>query len=131
MYKLGPSNLTDLLQASQEEVLRGIARTCAVEDIYDLAGTATDQWVTGMNEKFLPYGVTIHHFTVRAVHIPEQMAKDFEDKTLYESRTVEKQVQLESDTMKMGNEEDLSKLQEECDNAKMAAEEQAIGATHL
>merc|ERR1719482_2295836 len=54
------------------------------------------------------------------------MAKDFEDKTLYESKTIEKQVQQESDRLALNNEEARQKLKEECENNRMAAEEQAV-----
>jgi len=126
VYGLGPEKLDDLLRASQEEVLRQVACSMPVEQIYDLHGANTDEWVKKMNEGLEPYGVQIHHFTVRNVQIPGDMAKDFEDKTLYESKTLEKKVQQESDRLKLNNEEARTKLKEECDNARMAAEEQAV-----
>mmetsp|Transcript_3461 Transcript_3461/g.6785 ORF Transcript_3461/g.6785 Transcript_3461/m.6785 type:complete len:480 (-) Transcript_3461:100-1539(-) len=126
VYELGPEKLDALLRASQEEVLRQVAFTIPVEHIYDLHGTNTEEWVKSMNVSFKPYGVMIHHFTVRNVQIPQDMAKDFEDKTLYESKTLEKRVQQESDRLKLNNDEAREKLKEECENARMAAEEQAV-----
>lgn len=126
IYGLGPEKLDSLLRASQEEVLRQVAFTMPVENIYDLHGSDTEGWVRTMNKNFEPFGVVIHHFTVRNVQIPSDMAKDFEDKTLYESRTLEKKVQQESDRLNLNNEEERQKLKEECENARMAAEEQAV-----
>lgn len=126
IYGLGPEKLDSLLRASQEEVLRQVAFQIPVENIYDLHGHDTQNWVSDMNKNFEPFGVVIHHFTVRNVQIPGDMAKDFEDKTLYESKTIEKQVQQESDRLALNNEEARQKLKEECENNRMAAEETAV-----
>jgi len=126
IYGLGPEKLDSLLRASQEEVLRQVAFTIPVEKIYDLHGHETEEWVKKMNSQFSQFGVTIHHFTVRNVQIPSDMAKDFEDKTLYESKTIEKKVQQESDRLTLNNEEERQKLKEFCENDRMAAEEQAV-----
>jgi regulator of protease activity HflC (stomatin/prohibitin superfamily) len=125
-YGLGPEKLDSLLRAAQEEVLRQVSFEIPVENIYDLHGTDTEEWVKRMNANFEPYGVRIHHFTVRTVQIPGDMAKDFEDKTLYESKTIEKKVKQDSDRLNLNNEEACQKLKEECENARMAAEEQAV-----
>lgn len=82
--------------------------------------------MTKMNANFANYGVTVHHFTVRNVQIPGDMAKDFEDKTLYESQTMETKVQQEADRLNLNNEEERLRLKEECENTKMAAEEQGV-----
>jgi len=126
VYGLGPEKLDSLLRAAQEEVLRQVAYNQPVESIYDLHGTDTKDWVTALNANFEKFGVVVNHFTVRNVQIPGDMAKDFEDKTLYESRTVEKKVQQESDRLNLNNDEARQKLKEECENARMAAEEQAV-----
>ncbi|CAK0795066.1 unnamed protein product [Prorocentrum cordatum] len=76
-----------------------------------------------MNAKLETFGVKIHHFTVRKVRIPQDMAADFEEKTLYESKTLEKQMQQERDRLHLDQSEAKMKLEEECENAKMAQEE--------
>jgi len=126
VYGIGPEKFDDLLRATQEEVLRQMAVAIPVERIYDLHGSDTDDWVKAMNDNFAQFGVKVHHFTVRNVSIPADMAQDFEDKTLYESKTKEKTVQQESDRLTLNNDEAQSKLREECDNARMAAEEEAV-----
>lgn len=126
VYGIGPEKLDDLLRASQEEVLRQMASEIPVEQIFDLHGANTEQWVEALNAKLGQYGVKIHHFTVRNVQIPKEMAADFEAKTLYESKTLEKKMQQESDRLQLNNEEEQQKLREECDNSRMAAEEQAV-----
>lgn len=125
-YGLGPEKLDSLLRAAQEEVIRQVAFQIPVGSIYDLHGHNTGEWLKGINQTFEPYGVVVHHFTVRNIQIPTDMAQDFEDKTLYESKTVEKKMQQESDRLTLNNMEARQKLQEECDNARMAAEEQAV-----
>merc|ERR1712008_461170 len=85
-----------------------------------------EDWTKRLNQTFEQYGVEIISFTVRNVQIPIDMAKDFEEKTLYESRTIEKKVQQESDQLNLNNDEEQQKLREECDNARMAFEEQAV-----
>lgn len=126
VYGLGPEKLDELLRCSQEEILRTMAYDTPIEKIYDLHGADTSQYVDEMNKSFEPYGVLIHHFTVREVKIPEDMAKDFEDKTLYESKTTEKIVEQKSAQLDMANDEDKTKLREEHDNLNMAAREQAV-----
>ncbi|CAK0835431.1 unnamed protein product, partial [Prorocentrum cordatum] len=63
---------------------------------------------------------------LRNVSIPADMAKDFEDKTLYESKTKESEMKQECDQLRLDNAEALHKLREECDNILMAAEEQQL-----
>jgi len=126
VYGLGPEKLDSLLRASQEEVLRQVAFEIPVEKIYDLHGVSTETWVQSLNKNFAPYGVEVHHFTVRNVQIPTDMAQDFEDKTLFESKTIESKMQQDSDRLALGNDEERQKLKEECENARMAAEEQAV-----
>mmetsp|Transcript_133758 Transcript_133758/g.427650 ORF Transcript_133758/g.427650 Transcript_133758/m.427650 type:complete len:474 (-) Transcript_133758:359-1780(-) len=122
VYKLGPEKLDDMLRAHQEEFLRELVGNTMVKDIYDLRDADTDNWLEKMNKDFDKYGVLIHNITVRNVKIPSQMAQDFEDTTLYESKTVESQMKQESDRLNLNNEETLTKLRDECDNARMAAE---------
>lgn len=126
VYGIGPEKLDDLLRASQEEVLRQMASEIEVENIFDLHGVTSEQWVTALNDKLNQYGVKIHHFTVRNVKIPRDMAGDFEAKTLYESKTLERKMLQESDRLQLNNDEEQQKLREECDNARMAAEEEAV-----
>jgi len=126
IYGIGPEKLDDLLRASQEEVLRQIVNETDVEHIFDLHDANTAQWVDLLNSQLNKFGVRIHHFTIRNVAIPADMAKDFEAKTLYESKTLEKKMLQESDRLKLNNDEEQQKLREQCDNARMAAQETAI-----
>jgi len=128
IYTLGPEKLDDLLRASQEEVLRHWCFETPVANIYDLHGNSDDA-VARMNKTFETYGVRIHNFTVKHVSIPPDMAQDFEEKTLYDSRTIEIQHKQESDKLHLNNEEARLKLKEECDNLRMATEEQTITKT--
>jgi len=125
VYSIGPEKFDDLLRASQDEALRQMANETLVENIYDLHGANTDHIVKELNAKFEKYGVLIHHFTVKNVRIPPDMAQDMEDKTLFDSKTTMKHMKQESDRLKLNNDEGKQKLKEECENAKMAAEQQA------
>lgn len=126
VYRLGPEKFDDLLRAAQEEVLRVQTSKIPVESIFDLHGAITTEWVGELNNQFNSYGVKIHHFTVRSVSIPRDMAQDFEDKTLYESQTLEKEMLQEMNRLNLCNDEARQKLREENTNAKLAAEEQTI-----
>lgn len=128
VFSLGPQKLDDLLRASQEEVLRQLVYETKVENIYDLHGAKTDEFVKLMNEQFNQYGVTIHHFIVEEVQIPEKMAKDFEDTTLYEAKTHERKMKQDYDKMNLNHEEGKQKLNDECDNKKLATEQQNLTA---
>jgi len=124
VYSIGPEKFDDLLRASQDEALRQMANETLVENIYDLHGASTAHIITDLNTKFEKYGVKVHHFTVKNVTIPADMAQDFEDKTLFDSKTTMKHMKQESDRLKLNNEEGKQKLQEECENTKQAAEQQ-------
>lgn len=126
IYGLGPEKLDDLLRASQEEMLRTMASKVMIADIYDLHGESTTDFVGNLNEYLSEYGCRVHHFTVRDVFIPAAMAGDFEDKTLYESKTAEKMMEQEMNRLNMDNEEARQKLREECENKRMAEEEKAV-----
>lgn len=129
VYGIGPEKLDDLLRASQEEVLRQMAGETDVMDIYDLFGSAkTKPYVDIMNKDFQEHGVKVLNFTVRNVRIPGNMARDFEDKTLYESKTMEANMQQESDRLDLDNQEECLKLKETTDNMRMAAEAEAVTA---
>lgn len=125
VYSIGPEKFDDLLRASQDEALRQMAMETVVSKIYDLHGADTDHIIKDMNAKFEQYGVHVHHFTVKNVTIPPEMAADFEDKTLFDSKTTMKHKQQAFDRLKLNNEEGKEKLREECTNAWRAAEQQA------
>lgn len=125
VYNIGPEKFDDLLRASQDEALRQMASRTEVQNIYDLHGTSTTDILTELNTKFEKYGVVIHHFTVKNVTIPENLANGFEAKTLMDARTTKRDAQTKSDHLKLNNEEGIAKLREECSNAKMAAQQQA------
>jgi regulator of protease activity HflC (stomatin/prohibitin superfamily) len=133
MYNVGPAKFDDLLRSHQEEVLRQIAIETPVENIYDLNGYSEgntkgrfQDFVDKMNVNLENYGVKIHNFTVRKVTIPPDMAKDFEEKTLYESKTLEKQMEQVRNRLHLDQSEAKMKLEEECENAKMALEESQV-----
>lgn len=126
VYQLGAMKLDDLLRAAQDESLRQMAMETNVEDIYDLHGTNTQHIIDEMNEtKFNKFGVHIHHFTVKNVTIPLEMANDFQEKTLFDSKTSMQHMKQTFDRQRLNNEEGKQKLREECDNARQAAEQQA------
>jgi len=127
VYNIGPEKFDDYLRASQDECLRKLAMETLVENIYDLHGKheETNVIVEQLNEKFQKYGVKVYHFTVKNVSIPPKMAAEFQEKTLFESKTTEKHVEQGLTKLKLNNDEGKQKLREECDNKRMAAEQQA------
>jgi regulator of protease activity HflC (stomatin/prohibitin superfamily) len=140
IYNVGPEKFDDILRSTQEETIRQIASETPVENIYDLYGgqggqeathndsSIFEKFIERMNDQFSKYGVKVHNFTVRNVSIPQAMASDLEEKTLYESRTVEKQMEQVRDRLSLDQDEARMKLQEECENARMALEEQNVTA---
>lgn len=126
-YHLGPANLDSLLRASQEEVMRNMVGDIEVENIFDLFGdSSTQRWVDKMNEKLDEYGVCVRTFTIKQVSIPDSMMVSFEQTTLYESRTIEMEALQTSGLQQMENAESMQQLNEECDNMKMATEEEQV-----
>lgn len=126
VYSLGPEKLDDLLRATQEELLRCHVSKIPIDEIFDLHGANTEHWKGEMNSQFEKFGVTIENFTIRDVEIPDKMATTFEQKTLYESRTIERVVMQEQARQALHNGQARQKLTEENRNAKMAAEENLI-----
>jgi regulator of protease activity HflC (stomatin/prohibitin superfamily) len=125
VYGLGPEKFDDFLRASQAEVLRQMAVERPVASIYDLSGANTEKEVAGLNDKFAKWGVKIHHFTVKNVTIPDKLAKDAEERTLFDSKTTKNRMKQESDRLQLNIVEGKQKLREECDNARMAAADEA------
>lgn len=127
VYSIGPEKFDDYLRASQDEILRKMAMETPVESIYDLSGQqeSTHSIIEELNNKFSKYGVQVHHLTVKSVKLPKEMANDFEQKTLFDSKTVEQRKKQEIEKLKLNNDEGKQKLREECDNKRMAADQQA------
>jgi len=127
VYNIGPEKFDDYLRASQDECLRKMAMETLVENIYDLHGKheETQQIVEILNGKFERYGVKVHQFTVKNVTIPQKMALEFQAKTLFESKTTEQHMSQSLQKLKLNNDEGREKLREECENKRMASEQQA------
>lgn len=127
VYNIGPEKFDDYLRASQDECLRKLSNETLVENIYDLHGQQeqTANIVQELNDKFDKYGVKIHHFTIKNVRIPTEMAKDFEQRTLFDSMTTEQHSKQALEKLTLNNQEGKQKLREECDNKRMAEEQQA------
>lgn len=127
VYNIGPEKFDDYLRASQDECLRKMAMETMVENIYDLHGQQqeTEKIIDELNTKFGKYGVKVHAFTVKNVRIPREMASDFEEKTLFDSKTTEQHMKQSLQKLELNNDEGKQKLREECDNKRMAEEQQA------
>lgn len=125
VYALGPEKFDDFLRSAQDEALRHIAFETSIDHIYDLFGRNMEHIIQELNDKFSKFGIKIHHFTVKDVRIPSEMANDFEEKTLFESKTTMQHMKQTFDRLKLNNDKGKSKLREECENARMAAEQQA------
>jgi len=125
VYQLGAEKFDDRLRNKEAEVLRTWANEIMVEDVHDLRSRDGASVLADFNNEFGKYGVKFTHFTVRSVVIPNNMATDFENKTLYDTQDHEKKMTFTSDRLQMSHKEGQSKLREECDNARLAAEEQA------
>jgi len=128
VYKIGPEKFDDFLRASEDECLRKLCFETLVENIYDLHGKHEEAVtiVEELNAKFSKYGVKVHQFNVKHVSIPPKMATEFQEKTLFESKTVEQRAKQTLDKLELNNEEGKQKLREECDNKRMACEQQAV-----
>lgn len=125
VYNISPEKFDDLLRFTQEEAIRQMASETEVANVYDLHGAHTSHIVEDLCEKFERYGVKVHHFTVKGVRLPNEMADQFEDKTLYDPRTIMEDMKQKSERLIMGNREEKTRLDDECKNTVRAAEEQA------
>jgi len=125
VYQIGPAKFDDLLRAMQDEALRQIAIETPIDKIRDLHGAKTSHIVEDLNQKVEKYGVRILHFIIEQVSIPQVMADDFEEKTLYDPKTQLKQTNQEKDRLTLNNQEGQQKLRDECHNMQLAAEQTA------
>jgi len=127
VYEGGAEKFDDWLRAAQAEVLRQIVNETPIDQVYDLHGARSDndQIVAELNEKAARYGVKIHHFTIQDIQMPQNLANDKEEQTLYKKREYESIVKQKAEVQRISVEEGKSKLKEECDNNKMVAEQQA------
>lgn len=126
VYSIGPEKFDDYLRASQDEALRQMAWEMSVDSVYDLRGANTQHIVEDMNTKFERYGVKVHNFTIKNVFFEDtKITQDLEQKTLFESKTTMQRMKQTYDRLTLNNDEGKQKLREECDNAQMAARENA------
>lgn len=80
----GPEKLTTLLKNEQEEVVRSIANSTLVADIYDLMQLNESDFVFKMNEKFSKlYGVEISDMMITDINIPSEIAVRLENETTF------------------------------------------------
>jgi len=125
VFNLGPEKFDDLLRAAQDEAIREIANETPVDSVQNIHGLSTQHIIDSMNEKFDRYGVTVRSFTVKSVTIPEDLATDYEDRTLLDPQTTQKHMEQQASRQKLQADEDKVRIRDECANIKMAAEQQA------
>lgn len=123
VYQIGPERFDDLLRAKQDEALRAIANETALEDVYDLHSKNTEDIISNMNEQFAQFGVRVVSFAIQGVTMPPEMAKDLQDRTLFDAKDTMNRMKQEYDRLELNNSEGKMKLQEECSNKQMAADQ--------
>ena len=126
MYDIGPENLEELLRATQAEAVRSLARTCYVENAYDLRGIDSDDMLTTLNDKLNPFGVNIDQVTIANVNLPADVAQCLQNSTSYISKTKEQirvhelklRVQHDAQTLRLLEQESHNKIDMLIKNAR-------------
>eukprot|EP00933_Yihiella_yeosuensis_P044091 TRINITY_DN3914_c1_g1_i1.p1 TRINITY_DN3914_c1_g1~~TRINITY_DN3914_c1_g1_i1.p1 ORF type:complete len:466 (-),score=98.02 TRINITY_DN3914_c1_g1_i1:72-1469(-) len=126
VYGMGPQKFDSFLRDSQDEAIRAIAIDTSIDKVQDLRGSNANEILEELNKRFERYGVKCHSFTVKDVVIPQEIAQDAEDKTLFEPMTNRSRMQQTFDRLHINHSEGQKKLGEECENARQAADQKAL-----
>jgi len=126
VVSLSPALLDDMLRNAQDEHCRTLAHETSTDKVNDMKGQDLSHIVEAMNERFDQHGVKIHSFTIKRARIGDQkIAQNYEDNTLYPRKTDMEIAKTIYDRQSLNNEESQNKLREECENARVAAEQKA------
>jgi len=90
VFNLGPEGLDGMLQQVQQDSVRAMVRQRKYDEIYDLMNTASDDLLHGtmkeLNTTFQDYGVEITAMAVTNVHLPQSIADDMQQTTIYHNQ---------------------------------------------
>jgi len=89
-FKLGPEGLDGMLQQIQQDSVRSMVRGKKYNQIYDLMNATHDEILKGtmreLNGSFRDYGVVITAMAVTNVHLPNSIAADMAQATIYHNQ---------------------------------------------
>merc|ERR1719499_781760 len=89
-FNLGPEGLDGMLQQVQQDSVRAMVRQRKYNEIYDLMNQASDDLLHGtmkeLNTTFQDYGVEITAMAVTNVHLPQSIADDMQQTTIYHNQ---------------------------------------------
>eukprot|EP00164_Ancoracysta_twista_P003998 GFYU01005367.1.p1 GENE.GFYU01005367.1~~GFYU01005367.1.p1 ORF type:complete len:420 (+),score=177.89 GFYU01005367.1:64-1323(+) len=112
IFKLGPDKLNEYLRSSQEDAIRGLARSVNHTAVYDLRGSSTSAMMEKMNQRFNEYGVSIEDVTITNVSLPREIANALQSETTYDSKQKEQKMKQEYDMKLMNDEAERKKAME-------------------
>jgi regulator of protease activity HflC (stomatin/prohibitin superfamily) len=120
---LGPEKLDALMCAAKEEVVRQLASTRAVTEMFDLFGRNSEDVVADMNKNLQAYGVLVKFFTLRQVTVPDAIVDTLEMTTLTNSKEKRLEVQEKAEDQKGKFDEEKARAREASENKTLSAEQ--------
>jgi len=108
-FNIGPEGLDAMLQQLQQDAVRSMVRKRKYNEIYDLMNAEQDDLLSStmkdMNSGFLQYGVEITAMAVTNVHLPDGIAQDMAQTTIYHNQDEYYKLNQEHKLLVIENEE--------------------------
>merc|ERR1719384_2795953 len=140
-FRLGPEGLDGMLQQVQQDSVRAMVRQRKYNEIYDLMNAAHDEALVGtmreLNQSFVDYGIEITAMAVTNVHLPQGIAEDMSQATVYHNQDEYHKLNQQHQLLVIENEEKekkerqamkekLEQYEAEC-KKRLAAEHAKLG----
>lgn len=125
VFRLGPGKLDEYLRSSQEEAIRGLARTISYKEAYTLSGRSTADMVASLNAKLGEFGVEVLNVTITDVRLPAELAKALENATTMSILQREQQMRQKYDMLVIENKSILDRKEEQLKNERIAADKES------
>lgn len=108
-FKLGPEGLDGMLEQVQQDSVRAMVRQRKYNEVYDLMNAAHDGALDGtmkeLNNSFADYGIEITDLSVTNVHLPDGIANDMQQATIYHNKDQYHKLEQEHQLLVIDNDE--------------------------
>jgi len=94
IYKIGARRFDEMLEASVQEAIRHLIRTCPHTDIYELRGSGSGKvkkTLDELNKKFQTFGVNFTSAAITEVRFNLELQKSLQNTTEYSSKMKEEE----------------------------------------
>lgn len=123
VYSVSTSAFDMVLQAACQDALRAMMRKTISEQVYDMAGAATDDVRTMIDADIAPYGVTMRSMNVLATRLPSAFMASQEARTL---AVIQQEEQAQQQALALRRQTDAEALARQETIARIQREREAL-----